>query len=102
MQSYAHNNQVTPPNSDYVDNIALVANAPQTIVWPTNAAFVNFNFPQNYFVSTGTLTVVPSANITNGTGAALNPSQRQRGQNETQFTIISMTSQLGSLEFWGS
>lgn len=100
---YAHNNTVTPPNSGYINNVALSAGVSSAITWPTGAAYVNINCSSPpYYASLQSAIAVPGSSITNGSGAALNPAQRQRSSGETVFYIISATSQECSFEYWGS
>jgi hypothetical protein len=100
---YAHNNTVTPPDSGYINNVALSANSAATITWPSGAAYVNISCASPpYYASLQSGIAVPASTITNGTGAALNPAQRQRSLNETAFYIISATAQECSFEYWGS
>ena len=98
---YAHNNTVTPPDSGYINNLALTGGTPATVTWPSGAGYVNVNCPSPYWTSLQSGIAVPSTTVTNGTGAALNTAQRQRGASETAFYIISATSQECSVEFWG-
>lgn len=101
LTSYAHNNTVTPPDSGYINNVALTGGAAATVTWPSGAGYVNVNCPSAYWTSLQSGIAVPNSTVTNGSGAALNSAQRQRGPSETSFYIISATSQECSLEFWG-
>jgi hypothetical protein len=100
---YAHNNTVTPPNSQWINDLSLTGGSASTVNWPTGAAYVNINCASPpYWTSNQSGITVPNSNVTNGTGAALNAAQRQRGPGETAFYIISASSQVCSFEFWGS
>ena len=101
MQTYAHSNFVTPPDSDTINDVALTANTAATINWPAGSAYVNVACSAAYWTSLQSGISVPASTITTGLGAALNTAQRQRGAGENTFYIISATSQECSLEFWG-
>jgi hypothetical protein len=102
LTPYAHNNTVTPPDSGYINNVALSSSVAATITWPTGAAYVNISCATPpYYASLQSGITVPAGTTTNGTGAALNPAQRQRGPNETAFYIIAAASQECSFEYWG-
>lgn len=91
----------SPPVSDNVNQYSMNGSAAQTVTWPNGATFCNISATANYWVRTGGAAVVPAAGIADGTGSALNSSQRKRGDGENSFSIISSTVQYITVEFWG-
>ena len=65
-------------SSDYVNTYVLSALTTATVTVPTGATIVAFSATAPFYATFGTTstTVVPTANITNGTGAVLNPTVR--------------------------
>jgi hypothetical protein len=64
--------------SDYVNTYVLSAFTTATVTIPTGGTIVAFSATAPFYATFGTTstTVVPTANITNGTGAVLNPTIR--------------------------
>jgi hypothetical protein len=92
---------LTPYLSDYVNNYALAAATAETVTWPSGYQWANIACPSPFFASLSASISVPSADVTDGTGAALQAAQRRRGS-ETAFYLISSIAQVCSVEFWGA
>ena len=65
-----------PPVSSYINNYALVANTPVSITPPGNSELALFKGTANFYVRVAGAAAVPAANVTDGTGAELNPDLR--------------------------
>lgn len=93
---------LTPPLSNYVNAYSLAVDTAETITWPNGAQYCNIVGDGNdYYVRSGGTATVPSADTTDGTASARNPSQRQRGS-EASFSIISSVAQVVTVEFWSA
>ena len=70
--------QIVYNSSDYVNAYVLSAFTTATVTIPTGATIAAFSATAPFYATFGTTstTVVPTANITNGTGAVLNPTIR--------------------------
>lgn len=90
----------TPPNSDNVQNLFFTIAAAKTVTWPTNANRFNMSGTADYWTRTGGTAAAPSADVTDGTGSALNVGQRSKGAGETTFSVYSAGTNLVSIEFW--
>lgn len=100
---------ITPPLSDYVNHYVLAADTAEQVEWPDGAMFCNITgvSGEDYYVRAGgQKATVPSADVTDGTGSAMNPSQRSRakadGILEESFWIISASITTVTIEFWGA
>jgi hypothetical protein len=72
----------------YIDTRVLVAGTAQTHTFPTNARYAIFNSTANFFARwDGSAAAVPSANITDGSGAELNPVARRINGGQTVSLI---------------
>jgi hypothetical protein len=66
----------TPPLATYVDNIVL-AGVAKTVTVPPNAARVIFGTTATpFYLRVGGTAAAPGADVTDGTGSAINPSDR--------------------------
>lgn len=92
---------LTPYNSDFINSYSLTLNTIQTITWPAGANYETTTCPSAYFESLNSAMIVPVATVTNGTAGALNAGQRKRGLTESVFYIISATTQVCTITFWG-
>lgn len=94
---------LTPPISDYVNAYSLAASTAETVTWPSWATHCNIVGVSgvDYYVRTGGTATVPSSDTTDGTASARNVAQRQRGQGEASFSIISASATVVTIEFWG-
>lgn len=90
-----------PPISDNVKNYQMAAGVARTVTWPPTADRCSISASSPFYVSTGTATV-PVADALDGSGSALNVSQRTKNSGETSFSMISNTDQNISVEFWGT
>lgn len=77
----------------YVDNIVLGAGVAKTVTAPVGATHAYFSANGNYYVRwDGQAAAVPVADVTDGSGAEVNPSVRYIGRsaqgNQTTFSII--------------
>jgi hypothetical protein len=94
---------LTPPMSSYVNSYLLEASAVRDITWPTGMQFCNITGGgYDYYARAEGEASVPSGDVLDGTASARNPGQRQRGENEQSFSIISETEQVITVEFWRS
>lgn len=94
---------LTPPNSDYVNWYNMTANAAQTITWPLGAEYCNISAATvGWAVNVSGTALMPTGAVSDGTGSALNPAQRSRSQNENTFSLVSGSSQVICIEFWGN
>lgn len=91
---------LTPYNSDYINQYSLAAGVAEIVAWPEGASKCNIVGDASYATRSGGTAVVPVADITDGTGSALRVSQRKKFPNETGFSIISATAQVVTIEFW--
>lgn len=89
----------TPPIATYVDNVVLVAGAKQTITVPANAARVIIGTTATpFYMRAGGAAAVPVANALDGTGVAINPSDRLVTGGST-FSLIAPADTIVSLEW---
>lgn len=97
---------LTPPHSDYVNVYSLNGTAAATVTWPLGMSYCNISSPSDYWVRAGGAAVVPAAGVSDGTGSAYRPAQRQRGVDngtaEVSFSIISNVASYVTIEFWGN
>jgi len=92
--SYAYN------CSDKVNNYVTVANTAQTVTIPTGATVAVFNSTVPFYVDfSGATAVVPSVNVTNGTGVVYQPSSRYVS-GLSSFSIISAQVGVITIEFY--
>lgn len=94
---------MTPPVSDYVNAYALSASTAESITWPDWATHCNITGEAgvDYYVRTGGTATVPATDTTDGTASARNVAQRKRAHGEESFSIISGSSTIVTVEFWG-
>lgn len=90
---------------EYINNRVLVANTAQTFTIPTGAKRVSFNNTENIWVAytfagyDDKTAVVPSVNVTDGSGQVLNPKIRHLGK-VSKISIISPVACLVSLAYF--
>lgn len=94
---------LAPPPSDYVDARVLAAGVAEVHAVPTDAEFVLFSGTDNFFArfgaSSGMTVAAPSADVTDGSAGALNPSARfLRGI--THIALIAPAACTVTLEFY--
>lgn len=75
----------------YVDAVVLTANTAATYTFPTGKKYALFSATADFYVSYSGTAVVPSTNVTDGTGPELNPVMRQV-DGLTSVSIISPSS----------
>lgn len=73
----------------WIDNLILTANTAKTYNIPTGAKFLLFSCTTNFYVAYGGTAVIPSVDVTDGTGVELNPVLRSIDFNMTTISIIS-------------
>ena len=89
----------TPPLATYVDNVVLVANAAQTVTVPAGASRVLIGTTATpFYLRKGGTAAVPGANVLDGTGSAINPSDRLVTGGDT-FSLIAPANTIISLEW---
>lgn len=72
--SLGHNSTLVPPAGRWVTNHSLTAAAAKTITVPAGARWVIFSAQANLWVNfNGGTAVVPSADVTDGSGSYYNP-----------------------------
>lgn len=88
------------PAETYVDNIVLVAGVAKTVTVPSDATHAIFSGTGDFWAifKASTAAVVPSADITDGTGCVLNPTMRDVNA-LTEFSLISSATPLISIAF---
>lgn len=96
---------LTPPISNYVNVYAMDGSTARTVTWPASGRYCSISAPSGPFWvrADGPAAVIPVADVLDGTGSALNVSQRQRAHaSGPSFSIISSTVQLITIEFWST
>lgn len=92
---------LTPPISDHIYNISLESNVARTFDWPDGANAANISSLLPIWTAGEDITAqVPTGDVLDGTGSAFNKAQFSRGD-DSNFSIISDTAQIISIEFWG-
>jgi hypothetical protein len=72
--SLGHATTLVPPASQWITNHSLTANTAKTITVPAGARWVNFSSRANLWVNfNGGTAVIPSADVTDGSGSYFNP-----------------------------
>lgn len=92
--------QDAPPICLFINHYTLTANTAENIVVPSGAHFVLFSCdqPKFYYRTTGTAEV-PSSDVTDGTGSALNPTFRSCDAGDT-ISVISPTAGVLTVEYY--
>lgn len=91
--------------SRYINTRALAANTAETETVPTGvtggtAAYVVFKCDADFWVCwSGSTAVVPAADVTDGTGSELNPTERYIG-GVTTYSIISASASSISMAYY--
>lgn len=92
-----------PTPSDHVDARVLAANTAERHTIPAGAKFVSFSADGDFYAKFGDGTVnaaVPSTDVTNGTGSALNPGVRRIVEGITHVSLIAAAARVITMEFW--
>lgn len=90
-----------PPVALYIDNLVLTAGAAKTITVPAGAdlVLIGCSSPPFYLRQGGTLTAVPSGDVTDGSGSAVSPTYR-RVDRGTTLKVISPNNCVMSFEWY--
>jgi hypothetical protein len=92
----------TLPAATYVDTRVLAANTAKTVTVPTGYSVANFaSAACSFWVRVGGAAAVPAADVTNGSGSALNPDRRRFVAGST-FSIVSGTTCTVSMEWYNA
>lgn len=91
--------------SVYIDNRVLAANTAEAHTVPTDAAgvkanYVVFSATCDFYADFASTAVVPSADVTNGSGPELNPTVRFLANDVTTISLISPTACVVTMMFY--
>lgn len=96
--------QFAPPEADYHEAVVLPANTIQVVAVPPGAAYVFPNFTGDFYWKFGgsnaVQAAIPATTTSDGSGSALNPTQRRVPDGVTHIALIAETACKGSLSFW--
>ena len=87
------NGMFAPRQSVYIDNRVLAANTAEAHTVPVDAAstkatYVIFSSTCDFYADFASTAVVPSADVTNGSGPELNPTARFLANDVTTISLI--------------
>jgi len=86
---------------NYTDVRVLAANTAETHTVPAGAHFVVFSSNcAAFYVNWSTTATVPGADVTDGSGSELNPTQRYMGTGVTGLSLISPTTCTITMAFY--
>lgn len=87
--------------ADYIDNYVLAATVAQTVTVPAGVTAVAFSATDDFYVrwSTGTA-AIPGVNVTDGSGAEINPVMRSVYPGQT-FSVIAPRACVVACAFYG-
>ena len=93
--------QTSVPWSSYVDNFVLAAGTAQQFTIPSGYTSMNISANDDIWVELGTnpTAVIPTTNVTDGTGSIFNPATRNLN-GEAKISIISASACKGSIEYF--
>ena len=91
------NGMYAPRQSVYIDSRVLAANTAEAHTVPSNAAsqkatYVIFSSTCDFYADFASTAAVPAADVTDGTGAELNPTARFLGNSVTTISLITTAS----------
>jgi hypothetical protein len=85
-----NHNTLIPNASKWIDVRVLAAGVAETVTVPADVKIITFSSTDNFYVNYTTTAAVPVADVTDGSGAELNPGVRYVYGQGT-FSIISPT-----------
>lgn len=89
------------PLSQWVDARVVAANVSETVTVPAGAQFAIFNSNIDFYIKSGGAAAVPAADVTDGTGSALNPQVIAVTPADT-FGVISASAGIITISYYGS
>ena len=96
-----HNSQNSVPWSNHIDNFVLSAGTAQQFAIPSGYTSMSITANADIWAKAGTnpTAVIPTANVTDGSGSILNPATRNLN-GEAKVSLISAVDCKGSIEYY--